>query len=88
MRNVGASTPCTVGTSKACTVTCTAAGSSVLALWAGGGGGGYGRRGEHEGAPSGVERECGQCGLDRGGIGSGGIGSSGIHGGIAGLVFG
>ena len=52
------------------------------------GGGGYGRRGEHEGAPSGVERECGQCGLDRGGIGSGGIGSSGIHGGIAGLVFG
>ena len=38
MRNVGASTPCTVGTSKACTVTCTAAGSSVLALWAGGGG--------------------------------------------------
>ena len=42
-----------------------------------------------EGAPLGVERECGQCG-----IGSGGIGSSGIrqqrypHSGIAGLVFG
>ena len=37
-----------------------------------------------EGAPLGVERECGQCGIGSGGIGSSGIrllesGSSGIH---------
>ena len=84
MRNVGASTPCTV--------TCTA-GSSVSALVGIKGGREVGMEGARskvgEGAPLGVERECGQCG-----IGSGGIGSSGIrqqwypHGGIAGLVFG
>ena len=84
MRNVGASTPCTV--------TCTA-GSSVSALVGIKGGREVGMEGARskvgEGAPLGVERECGQCG-----IGSGGIGSSGIrqqrypHGGVAGLVFG